>query len=57
MNSFDYKENKIGNNIYKEIDNYMLNFVNEEILLKDLVNTEFDFISKNSEKFSKILRV
>ena len=31
----------------------MLNFVNEEILLKDLVNTEFDFISKNSEKFSK----
>ena len=53
MNSFDYKENKIGNNIYKEIDNYMLNFVNEEILLKDLVNTEFDFISKNSEKFSK----
>ena len=53
MNSFDYKENTIGNNIYQEIDNYMLNLVNEEILLKNLLNAEFDFIEKNSERFSK----
>ena len=53
VNSYDYKEQQIGKNLYQEIDNYMLKLVNEEISIKNLINSEFDFIDKNSETFLK----
>jgi len=55
MSSFEYKEVKIGRNIYQEIDDYMLKLVDEEISIKNLLNAEFEFIDKNSETFSKSL--
>ena len=53
MSSFEYKEVKIGKNLYQEIDDYMLKFVNEEISIKNLLNTEFEFVNQNSETFLK----
>lgn len=53
MSSFEFKEVQIGKNLYQEIDNYMLKFVNEEISIKNLLNAEFEFVDKNSETFLK----